>query len=180
MSTRSIALSCCGSFQCDIRGYLGGLSTCHHGWELLDADQLAPWKDQPLVYYKKFRVYYQEFEAAAAPSRASSNLTRSSSSHVQTSRSDWGIAADGDFAEYDVPRCAAGTPTAECTHTITGTWIPVPAGRTKTHLVLMHAHCHAPTCECATAWPVKRKELPPAAGQSLVKRLAPALARAKP
>jgi hypothetical protein len=25
---------------------------------------------------------------------------------LQTSRSDWGIGADGDHAEYDVPRCA--------------------------------------------------------------------------
>ena len=24
---------------CDIRTYVGGLSTCHHKWHLLDADQ---------------------------------------------------------------------------------------------------------------------------------------------
>ena len=33
---------------CDIRTYAGGLSTCHHGWHLLDADQKVPWQDQPL------------------------------------------------------------------------------------------------------------------------------------
>ena len=33
---------------CDIRTYVGGLSTCHHGWHLLDADQEVPWQDQPL------------------------------------------------------------------------------------------------------------------------------------
>jgi hypothetical protein len=38
---------------CDIRTYTGGLSTCHHAWILLDKDQEVPWKDQPLVYYKK-------------------------------------------------------------------------------------------------------------------------------
>ena len=82
----------------------------------------------------QFRVYFQEYTAGPKPT------------HVQTSRSDWGIGADGDHAEYDVPRCAAGTPAAECTHTITGTWMPIAAASTKTHLVLMHAHCHAPTC----------------------------------
>ena len=35
---------------CDIRTYVGGLSTCHHGWHLLDADQEVPWQDKPLTY----------------------------------------------------------------------------------------------------------------------------------
>eukprot|EP01052_Picozoa_sp_SAG31_P065187 SAG31_NODE_24014_length_491_cov_0.744898_1_plen_163_part_11 len=125
---------------CDIRSYMGGLSTCHHGWTLLDADQEIPWKDQPLTYYKKFRVYFQEFKTAPTPT------------HIQTTRIDWGIGADGDHAEYDVPRCPPGTPTAECTHTITGTWMPVRPEAKSTHLVLMHAHCHAPTCLKVELW----------------------------
>ena len=54
--------------------------------------------------------------------------------------------ADGDHAEYDVPQCAAGTPASECTHTITGTWMPVkpkaPSSNVSTRLIASHAHCH--------------------------------------
>lgn len=51
------------------------------------------------------------------------------SKHVQIVRMDWGIGAGGNHDEYDVPQCPPGTPTPECTHTITGTWTPVSAGR---------------------------------------------------
>ena len=39
--------------SCELATYTGGLSVCHHGWYLLDAEQELPWPDQPLVYYKK-------------------------------------------------------------------------------------------------------------------------------
>ena len=84
------ARALCGLRTCDIRTYQGGLATCHHGWYLLDKEQVAPWVDQPLVYYKKFRIYYQEYDP---------------SFHKQITRQDWGIAADGDHSEYDVPPC---------------------------------------------------------------------------
>ena len=45
--------------------YVGGLDSCRHGWHLLDADQEVPWLDQPLIYYKKFRVYFQVRSSAA-------------------------------------------------------------------------------------------------------------------
>lgn len=122
---------------CDIRTYVGGLLTCHHGWILLDADQEVPWQDQPLEYYKKFRIYFQEYNA---------------SFHKQITRQDWGIAADGDHSEYDVIQCTPGTPTAECNHTITGTWMPVPPSEPDMHLVLAHHHCHAPTCLRMELW----------------------------
>ena len=68
-------------------------------------------------------------------------------------RAATGIAADGDHAEYDVPQCAAGTPASECTHTISGTWMPVPHGAAKKQrLVAVHAHCHAPTCIRVEMW----------------------------
>ena len=35
---------------CDVRTYVGGQTSCHHMWSLLDADQPIPWVDQPLVY----------------------------------------------------------------------------------------------------------------------------------
>ena len=72
-----------------------------------------PWADQPLVYYKKFRIYFQPYNASL---------------HKQVQRQDWGIAADGDRSEYDVEQCAAGTPEPQCRKTISGTWMPVPAG----------------------------------------------------
>lgn len=122
---------------CDIRTYVGGLSTCHHGWNLLDADQEIPWQDQPLEYYKKFRIYFQEYNA---------------SFHKQIQRSDWGIGADHDHAEYDVMQCPEGTPTENCTQYITGTWQPVPASHPNVHMVLAHFHCHAPTCLRMELW----------------------------
>jgi len=121
---------------CDIRDYVGGLQVCHHGWTLLDAEQEIPWQDQPLVYYKKFRIYYQEYNP---------------SFHVQIARHDWGIGADGDHAEYDVPKCAPGTPTSECTHQIEGVWMPV-GGSKPWYLVKAHFHCHAPTCLRVELW----------------------------
>jgi len=111
---------------CDIRTYVGGLSTCHHGWHLLDADQEVPWQDQPLVYYFKWRFYFQEYE----PSR-----------HV--SAYGWNTGIGGDTDEYDVPQCAPGTPIDQCTHTISG--VVTPPGD-KMHFVAAHYHCHAPTC----------------------------------
>jgi len=111
---------------CDIRTYEGGLSTCHHRWHLLDADQEVPWLDQPLVYYMKYRLYFQAYNPAQ---------------HVQAFDITWSIA--GDTGEYDVPQCPVGTPVDQCTHEITGEFTP-PG--TDLHFVAAHYHCHAPTC----------------------------------
>lgn len=128
---------------CDLRTYVGGLTACHDGWHLLDAEQTIPWPDQPLLYYKKFRIWFQEHKAAAAPTAPN---------HTQIIRHDWGIAADGDHAEYDVIQCARSTPVPQCTHQITGTWMPVPAGGPDLFLVASHHHCHAPTCLRLDMW----------------------------
>jgi hypothetical protein len=81
----------------------------------------------------RFRIYFQEV-----------NLT--DVKHKDIRRTDWGIGADGDHAEYDVPQCPAGTPASKCTHTITGTWMPVkpksPSSNVSTRLIASHAHCH--------------------------------------
>ncbi len=106
---------------CDIRTYSGGLSTCHHGWHLLDADQEVPWPDKPLTYYFKWRFYFQEYDA---------------NRHV--SATGWNTGIGGDTAEYDVPQCPAGTPVEKCTHTISGVVTP-PAG--NMHFVGAHYHC---------------------------------------
>ena len=174
---------------CDIRTYKGGLQTCLHGapprcisfiargsefsllrsagWHLLDAEQEIPWADQPLIYYKKFRVYYTEYKP---------------SFHKQITRSDWGIGAGqgaptpaqarGDD-EYTVPQCLENKDkiTKKCTHTVTGTWKPVLAdgspnpsgggGRkgSKVYLAAMHHHCHAPTCLRLDVWNADTSEL---------------------
>lgn len=126
-----------GNPSCDIRTYVGGLNACHDGWKLLDADQEIPWADQPIEYYKKYRVYFQDYKPGF---------------HMEIQRQDWGIACDGDHSEYDVPQCAPGTPTAECKHTISGAWIPIPASKKDVYLVAAHHHCHAPTCLRVELW----------------------------
>ena len=130
---------------CDLRTYAGGLSSCHHGWILLDKEQSVPWPTQPLVYYKKYRVWFQEYASppAAPPS------------HINIIRQDWGVGADYDHAEYDVMQCAKGTPPAQCKRTVSGAWRPLPPAATpadERYLVLVHHHCHAPTCLRVELW----------------------------
>lgn len=105
---------------CDIRTYVGGLSTCHHKWHLLDADQEIPWLDQPLEYWLKFRIYYQEYNPSV---------------HIEAFDITWTIA--GATGEYDVPKCAEGTPVEQCKHEVTG--IIVPPGD-DLHFVAAHYH----------------------------------------
>lgn len=91
------------------------------------------------MYYKKFRIYFQEYNA---------------SFHKPIERHDWGIAADGDHAEYDVPQCAENKPvvtTNKCRYNISGVWMPIPPNTggdeaADRYLIASHHHCHAPTC----------------------------------
>eukprot|EP00658_Telonema_sp_P-2_P022442 TRINITY_DN18969_c0_g1_i6.p1 TRINITY_DN18969_c0_g1~~TRINITY_DN18969_c0_g1_i6.p1 ORF type:complete len:756 (-),score=152.50 TRINITY_DN18969_c0_g1_i6:372-2639(-) len=117
---------------CDIRTYMGGLSTCHHGWHLLDAEQALPWPEEELEYYLKYRLYFQEYDP---------------STHVVAYDMTWGIG--GATGEYDVPQCPPGTPVEQCLHEITGTIVP-PGD--DLHFVGAHYHCHAPTCVAIEIW----------------------------
>jgi hypothetical protein len=151
---------------CDIRTYLGGLSTCHHGWHMLDADQDVPWMDQPISYYMKYRLYYQEFQGASSTTTTTSNdedteggnstivTTTTPASHINAFDLTWSIA--GATGEYDVPRCPEGTPTNECFHEISGSIVP-PG--TDFHFVAAHYHCHAPTCISLEIWNNRTGEL---------------------
>ena len=153
---------------CDIRTYVGGLSTCHHQWHLLDAEQEIPWADIPITYYIKYRLYYQEYSpapspapkpaaaAVAAPAVVSASTpaavlttltSGAAASHINVFDITWSIA--GATGEYDVPRCAEGTPTEQCTHEISGTIVP---GGSDYHFVAAHYHCHAPTCISMEIW----------------------------
>ena len=115
---------------CDLRTYVGGLSTCHHSWHLLDAEQDIPWADQPIEYWMKYRLYYQAY-----------------ANHISAFDITWSIA--GATGEYDVPRCASGTPVDQCKHEISGTITP-PGN--DLHFVAAHYHCHAPTCLSLEIW----------------------------
>ena len=88
---------------------VGGLSTCHDGWYLLDAEQELPWPDQPISYYMKVRLYYQEFSPSTPETAVAAAKP---ASHVNAFDITWSIA--GATGEYDVPRCAPGTPTEKC------------------------------------------------------------------
>jgi len=114
---------------CDIRTYVGGQSTCHHMWSLLDADQDIPWSDKPLKYRLKFRFWYQDYNA---------------SYHQTVSRTTWGIASP---VEFDVPKCSEGLPGCSFNET-SKTWVHSITGVFKAsgNLVAAHFHCHAPTC----------------------------------
>ena len=46
-------------------GVLGFRGLAH---ATLDAEQEIPWADQPLTYYKKYRVWFQEFVPSASAS----------------------------------------------------------------------------------------------------------------
>jgi hypothetical protein len=104
---------------------VGGLSTCHHGWHLLDADQEVPWQDQPLTYHFKFRWYFQEYTPTPKPS------------HINAYSIHCLLGIGGSVTEYDVPQCAPGTPTEDCTHEI---WGVVKAGGDNLHFAAMHFH----------------------------------------
>jgi len=119
--------------SCDLRAYTGGQSCCHHLFSLLDVNQTTPWQDQPLEYHMKFRVYYREADGI-----------------TNVIQHNWGGLATP--TEYDVPKCGEGVP--QCTlidghwvHTMNGTWtVGQMTGGIDFRPVVIHGHCHAPTC----------------------------------
>eukprot|EP01050_Picozoa_sp_SAG11_P030756 SAG11_NODE_9243_length_929_cov_1.732530_1_plen_203_part_01 len=84
---------------CDARAYVGGLSCCTHHWFLLDKNQSSP--PDVLEYRLKARFYFQEHDPARHQ-----NIWR------------WGFATDAGSGEYDVEKCAPGTPADQCVHEI--------------------------------------------------------------
>jgi hypothetical protein len=141
---------------CNSAQYAGGLSCCHHGRILQDADQEI--RPELLQYHMKWRFWFQEYKPAAGSTPAShSNLPRI---YYQT---------EAHAGEYDIPPAFAlpgkpipgydnwplNTPTpgttctgtcpdgpdCACVHTITYHW-------TVSNIRLLYAggHCHAPAC----------------------------------
>jgi hypothetical protein len=135
---------------CWVDTYVGGQSCCHYGTVLLDADQKQP--DELLHYQLKFRFYFQPYTEATLTVPASHrNLLRM---YYQTEA--WS-------SEYDIPKCAPGTPPNECVHEITAHFQvkdmlkdcdirkdPNCWGNTTGYeginLIYAAGHCHAPSC----------------------------------
>ena len=102
----------------------------------------------------KFRFYFQPYTAASADAPAShKNLLRM---YYQT---------EANAGEYDVPKCAEGTPSSMCTHEITAHFTVADMAQKcdirknpgcwgqdydKNHqginLIYAAGHCHAPSC----------------------------------
>lgn len=156
--------SCCGGSLPGLHSHAyaaGGLSCCHHGAILLDADQPVDPRTDSLVF--KFRFYYQPYtpagpvESTPHPAASVTALAPSAPSHLLLHRL-W-LQTEAYAAEYDVVPCAAGTPTADCVHTIRarlkvrdllvqcGPWDPDChlTGR-GVQIIYANGHCHAPSC----------------------------------
>lgn len=92
----------------------GGLSCCHHGDVLLDADQ--PVDPRVDTYALKFRFWFQNYTApTAAPSAAVSRAggaVEGAGSHQNLHR--FYFQTEAFAGEYDVVQCEAGTPSSQC------------------------------------------------------------------
>lgn len=142
---------------CNSRQYAGGLRCCHHGYIMLDQDQVSP--PELLRYHMKFRFWFQEYTPATANANASHyNLERI---YQQTEaiageydippafrrKGDPPIAGYPDWP-HDTPTpgttctgdCPYG-PDCECVHEIMYHW-----SYSNTRLIYAGGHCHAPAC----------------------------------
>ena len=156
---------------CNSKQYAGGLSCCHHGRIMLDADQAI--RPELLRYHMKFRFWYEEY-VPADPTKGTPASHRNLPRVYQQTEADAG--------EYDVPPAfskpgfpipgypdwPAGKPTpgttctgtcpdgpdCECVHEIHYKWnvgteqeAHVP-DREDNDMYLIYAggHCHAPSC----------------------------------
>lgn len=121
---------------------------------LLDKDQKTPDQDKFLVYRMKWRFWFQEV--------TEKNPT------ADLDQFNWGGMASP--VEYDVPKCGDGVMDCEkgadghWTHTMNGTWTvgnmhPISSCRgcprsvepqvknaSGVKFLVIHGHCHAPTC----------------------------------
>merc|ERR1712180_157878 len=137
---------------CNIESYQGGQSCCHHQIILLDRDQTPP--EELLTYRLKFRFYFQPYNPGTPTQPTShTNLLRM---YYQTEA--WST-------EYDVPKCAEGTPASMCVHEITAHFTVADMAQNCSvrknpscwkegydkdyqgiNLIYAGGHCHAPSC----------------------------------
>eukprot|EP00658_Telonema_sp_P-2_P017566 TRINITY_DN16837_c0_g1_i21.p1 TRINITY_DN16837_c0_g1~~TRINITY_DN16837_c0_g1_i21.p1 ORF type:complete len:697 (-),score=123.62 TRINITY_DN16837_c0_g1_i21:336-2426(-) len=127
---------------CFIETYGGGLKCCAHKSILLDSEQHVPMEVD--TYRMKFRLYFEEY-------------TSQQNAFFMFWTNEQGAG------EYDVPRCAAGTPPSLCVYTTTSTfqvrqsmhrchsmadpWCAANWNETAGVMLLRAGtHCHAPAC----------------------------------
>jgi len=133
---------------CFVETFGGGLNCCWDKTFLLDADQEIPPEQD--TFHLKFRFYYEEYTSKPIPS------------HNQLFRIFW--MTEVWQGQYDIPKCADGTPTSQCVHTLTShfslnnimsdcnsvvdPWCADKKLVTEKGVYLIYAagHCHAPAC----------------------------------
>merc|ERR1711998_702017 len=100
--------------SCSIETYAGGMICCHHGVFLLDAEQEIP--PATFRFRMKYRFYYEDPQAVS-----DSGIVPSLYPGLKYQNSFFMFReTEVAHGEYDIPKCAAGTPVDECVHTIVG------------------------------------------------------------
>lgn len=149
--------------SCSIETYGGGMICCHHGIFLLDAEQEIP--APTFRFWMKYRFYYEDPQNATATNTVASLYPGLDYQNAFFMFRETEVA----HGEYDVPKCAAGTPPEECVHTVVGhfqvkdamhkctgradVWcspvnVPNKTYPQSDHVAFVHIspHCHGPAC----------------------------------
>ena len=144
--------------SCDIVTYRGGMTCCHDGVHLLDADQELPKKVDE--FYAKFRFYYEPNPVPKVDAWHQKNVTKNAFFMFRE--------VEYNHGEYDIIKAHAGTPPNERIDTLISnfqvkdtikdckgdraSWMCAPSrgGRfpqsQEIDLVHVSGHCHAPSC----------------------------------
>lgn len=150
--------------SCSIETYGGGMICCHHGIFLLDQEQTVP---APTFRFRmKFRFYYED------PADKAAQIGVGASMYPGLDyQNAFFMFRETEIAhgEYDIPKCAAGTPPEDCVHTVVGhfqikdtmhecngradVWCSPVAVANATYpqsqwvaMVHISPHCHGPAC----------------------------------
>jgi hypothetical protein len=144
--------------SCDITTYRGGMTCCHDGVHLLDADQELPTKVDE--FYAKFRFYYEPDPVPDVDAWHETGVTRNAFFLFRE--------VEFNHGEYDIVPAAPDTPPEERVDTLISnfqvkdtiqdckgnraSWMCAPSRGGKfpqsqeIDLVHVSAHCHAPSC----------------------------------
>jgi hypothetical protein len=152
--------------SCDVRTYTGGQSCCHHLFTLLDKNQSTPWQNQPLIYHHKWRIYYA--------SDSVEDMIKAATPITNLVQFNYGGMASP--TEYDVPKCSENVygcsrdeASGDWIHEHNGTFKvsnmhnrggpPPPQNAIGHQYMVVHGHCHAPTCIVFELWNLDNNSL---------------------